>query len=131
MIDADLMRVALAVAACIFILGEVMRLSTKGSILEASLSHFVNGFRSGLDQGEAVLSHLFLLLGCAIPIWIDDSPLPALSGVLSLGLADAMVHPARFAFLLLLNRQHWLDAGLVGLAGQEAPRRRSREVWRE
>jgi len=52
------------------------------------------------DSGIVILTHTYLLIGCAIPLWLHcrlyvyhgASVLPALCGVLILGIGDAMVH---------------------------------------
>lgn len=56
------------------------------------------------DAGLAVLTHSYLLLGCALPLWLhlplfsdyqwralQQNCVPALAGVLVLGVGDSMV----------------------------------------
>jgi dolichol kinase len=45
------------------------------------------------DGGSLILTHLYLLLGCALPLWLDSEfslhPLAAFSGLLIVGVGDA------------------------------------------
>lgn len=56
------------------------------------------------DAGYVVLTHTYLLLGCALPVWLHTSAadvmsdgrcasaLPGLAGILMLGIGDAAVN---------------------------------------
>ncbi|PJF19154.1 hypothetical protein PSACC_00992 [Paramicrosporidium saccamoebae] len=88
--DVDWLRFGLAMAACVFILSETFRLFCCSA--DSHLTRVMNTFRNGLDSGNAVLSHLWLLLGCAIPVFaVRDTwePSAAASGILSLGILDS------------------------------------------
>ncbi|KAI7867182.1 hypothetical protein BDF14DRAFT_1806703 [Spinellus fusiger] len=51
---------------------------------------FLSEFIDERDLGPVILSHIYLLLGCAGPVWLRSSNLLAtFSGILSLGLGDA------------------------------------------
>ncbi|CAO3635262.1 unnamed protein product [Mucor fragilis] len=55
-----------------------------------SLHVFLTEFIDNRDLGPVILSHIYLLLGCASPVWLGSSNvLASLSGVLSLGFGDA------------------------------------------
>ncbi|KAG7530876.1 hypothetical protein FFLO_04739 [Filobasidium floriforme] len=58
----------------------------------AAVHLFLNEFLDKKDSGTAILSHFYLLTGCAGGIWLD-SPRTILSlvGVFSLGVGDALV----------------------------------------
>ena len=58
-------------------------------------------FTDERDIGAIVLSHFYLLVGCAIPLWLvprsvvvdndnDANYLPASAGILSVGVGDAV-----------------------------------------
>ncbi|GAA5814660.1 hypothetical protein MFLAVUS_008159 [Mucor flavus] len=55
-----------------------------------SLHVFLTEFIDNRDLGPVILSHIYLLLGCASPVWLGCSNvLASLSGILSLGFGDA------------------------------------------
>ncbi|KAG0357533.1 hypothetical protein BGX24_006187, partial [Mortierella sp. AD032] len=52
---------------------------------------FLVGFLDGRDGGPIILSHLYLLMGCAAPVWLAEQHILAgLSGIFALGVGDAM-----------------------------------------
>jgi len=52
---------------------------------------FLVGFLDARDGGPIILSHLYLLMGCATPVWLAEHHILAgLSGIFSLGVGDAM-----------------------------------------
>ncbi|KAI7891798.1 uncharacterized protein EV154DRAFT_216684 [Mucor mucedo] len=55
-----------------------------------SLHVFLTEFIDNRDLGPVILSHIYLLLGCASPVWLGSSNvLASLSGILALGFGDA------------------------------------------
>ncbi|GMK54111.1 hypothetical protein CspeluHIS016_0106970 [Cutaneotrichosporon spelunceum] len=57
----------------------------------ASVHLFLNEFIDHKDSGTAILSHFYLLAGCATPLWLEGpSQILAHFGVISLGIGDAM-----------------------------------------
>ncbi|KAG1144293.1 hypothetical protein G6F37_007443 [Rhizopus arrhizus] len=58
-----------------------------------NLHIFLTEFIDNRDLGPIILSHMYLLLGCASPIWIGSSNfLASLSGILALGFGDSAVY---------------------------------------
>ncbi|WWD16230.1 hypothetical protein CI109_100656 [Kwoniella shandongensis] len=56
-----------------------------------SVHLFLNEFLDHKDSGTAILSHFYLLAGCASPLWLEGpSEILAFFGVLSLGVGDAL-----------------------------------------
>ncbi|KAF9172462.1 hypothetical protein BGX21_005332 [Mortierella sp. AD011] len=52
---------------------------------------FLVGFLDARDGGPIILSHLYLLVGCATPVWLaEQHVLAGLSGIFALGVGDAM-----------------------------------------
>nr|CAG4651243.1 EOG090X0BFL [Simocephalus serrulatus] len=94
-LDFELLFVASVIVLAAFILLESIRvynLEYVGDILNNSMT----GFLDEKDQGILILTHIYLLVGCSLPIWIF--PLKAAadakdylllcSGVVSLGIGD-------------------------------------------
>ncbi|KAK8869508.1 hypothetical protein IAR55_000073 [Kwoniella newhampshirensis] len=56
-----------------------------------SVHLFLNEFLDHKDSGTAILSHFYLLAGCASPLWLEGpSEILSYFGVLSLGVGDAL-----------------------------------------
>ncbi|KAI8575015.1 hypothetical protein K450DRAFT_263757 [Umbelopsis ramanniana AG] len=56
-----------------------------------SIHIFLTEFIDSRDLGPVILSHVYLLLGCAESVWLEGSSvLASLSGILTLGFGDAM-----------------------------------------
>ncbi|WWC69143.1 uncharacterized protein I206_103079 [Kwoniella pini CBS 10737] len=56
-----------------------------------SVHLFLNEFLDHKDSGTAILSHFYLLAGCACPLWLEGpSEILCYFGVLSLGIGDAL-----------------------------------------
>ncbi|KAI8076897.1 uncharacterized protein BX664DRAFT_344201 [Halteromyces radiatus] len=56
-----------------------------------NLHMFLTEFIDNRDLGPVILSHIYLLVGCAVPVWLGSSSIIAsLSGILSLGFGDAL-----------------------------------------
>ncbi|ORX71903.1 hypothetical protein DL89DRAFT_265607 [Linderina pennispora] len=59
--------------------------------LASPMRDFFAKFVDHRDAGCLVTSHFYLLLGCALPVWLGgSSPVACLAGVLSLGVGDAV-----------------------------------------
>jgi dolichol kinase len=56
-----------------------------------SVHLFLNEFLDSKDSGTAILSHFYLLAGCASPLWLEGSEVLSYFGVLVLGIGDALV----------------------------------------
>ena len=57
-----------------------------------SVHLFLNEFLDSKDSGTAILSHFYLLAGCASPLWLEGHrDALAYIGVLGLGIGDALV----------------------------------------
>ena len=94
-LDIELLFVASVIVLAAFLLLESVRLYNLdyvGNILNKNLV----GFLDEKDQGTLILTHIYLLIGCSLPIWI--SPLKSAmdatdnlllcSGIVSLGIGD-------------------------------------------
>ncbi|TMW62856.1 hypothetical protein Poli38472_005474 [Pythium oligandrum] len=90
----SMLSLSYGVALAIFCLVECIRavsLPPFGVII----AEFVQSFIDHREAGRVVLTHTYLLLGCAVPLWLaqgsaSTNPLAANAGVLALGVGDAM-----------------------------------------
>lgn len=60
------------------------------SIISNHISRVFECFRDEKDVGELTLTHMYLLLGCSLPVWVapNQGKLLLLSGVISIGISD-------------------------------------------
>lgn len=101
----------LAVAVKVLVLLECIRILRIGpSLLWLTIDKYMRQYLDQRDQGIFILSHLYLLLGCAVPVWLTLSfrqkersigiatnesflspflILLSLTGILSIGIGDA------------------------------------------
>ncbi len=85
-------------ALFIFIWVELIRIF-KISYISSSIDLFMKEYVDSRDQGLAILTHIYLLCGCAAPLWLSfpkeeyiiSDILVWMSGIVSLGIGDSMV----------------------------------------
>eukprot|EP01101_Sappina_pedata_P010020 TRINITY_DN6208_c0_g1_i1.p1 TRINITY_DN6208_c0_g1~~TRINITY_DN6208_c0_g1_i1.p1 ORF type:complete len:574 (-),score=145.92 TRINITY_DN6208_c0_g1_i1:18-1739(-) len=93
--EENMMRLSFGVAVSGFMLIEMLRYS-RIPPFGAQIDGLMKRFIDKRDSGDLVLTHTYLLLGCAIPLWINpDSSttshcLARYSGLLILGVGDSM-----------------------------------------
>ncbi|KAJ5923586.1 hypothetical protein N7454_008831 [Penicillium verhagenii] len=106
-VDPTFCALALGLALAIFLLLDLFRASQLPPI-SRPLTYFLAPYVDGRDhRGPVIISHIFLLIGCSIPLWLslsdlarnDDGPwmgwdVPArdvsmVSGVICVGMGDA------------------------------------------
>ncbi|KAJ2090800.1 dolichol kinase [Coemansia sp. RSA 986] len=84
----QLQHFAFTVALAAFVVAEAVRaldIPPWGRAIDV----FVRKFTDYRDAGAIVTSHFYLLLGCAVPVWLGGpSAVACLAGVMALGLAD-------------------------------------------
>ncbi|KAJ2665580.1 dolichol kinase [Coemansia sp. RSA 1200] len=85
-----LQHFAFTAALAVFVVAEAVRaLDIPPWGCGRAIDRFVRKFTDYRDAGPVVTSHFYLLLGCAVPVWLGGSSAVAcLAGVLALGLAD-------------------------------------------
>ncbi|KAI9243579.1 hypothetical protein BY458DRAFT_530546 [Sporodiniella umbellata] len=87
--EFEFLQLAFGIAISIFIYLEYLRYFAVwpwGKNLHIFLTEFIDN----RDLGPVILSHLYLLIGCASPIWIESTDmLASLSGILVLGFGDS------------------------------------------
>jgi dolichol kinase len=94
----QLMSLSYAIAFCVLVVLETLR--GDAPLLQSFYTAFIDGRK---DDGEQVIvSHIFLIIGCAAPLWVSEvlsnrisspsssSLLVAEFGVLCIGVGDAM-----------------------------------------
>ncbi|KAF3770882.1 hypothetical protein M406DRAFT_244768 [Cryphonectria parasitica EP155] len=75
-IDPTWCALALAIVLAIFLLLDLLRASQLPP-LSKPIRDFLQPYTDGRDhQGPVVISHIFLLIGCAIPLWLSLASLP-------------------------------------------------------
>ncbi|KAH6566886.1 hypothetical protein BASA61_009267 [Batrachochytrium salamandrivorans] len=112
-LEPELMHLSFSVAMGMLIYIEYVRIYHVGPVLPETMDRFVHQFMDARDQSVTlaiddsrkgginrvvVISHLSLLIGCAVPVWlvsiissIDSIPyVLGLAGVLSLGVGDSL-----------------------------------------
>jgi hypothetical protein len=113
----------MSLATSLFLLAEVIR-HFEVPPLGNQLGDFFSIFTDERDtRGPLIVSHIFLLVGCAVPVWMslygselpsNALPIEGFSGVLCLGCGDAMV---RHRLTLLItgkyNREEVWDKALA------------------
>lgn len=137
-IDPCFISLALGLVLAIFLILELLRASQLPP-LSKPIAAFLAPYVDGRDlRGPVVVSHIFLLIGCAIPLWLSmagvqrtpsDDPndpwkgwatqernLSMLSGVICVGLGDAFASLVGRRF----GRHKWPWAGGKSLEGSAA-----------
>lgn len=107
LIDPPFAALALILVLAIFLLLDLFRASQLPP-LSRPLTHFLAPYVDGRDhRGPVIVSHIFLLIGCAIPLWLSLAAVPRtgtspwegwdvptrdlgmISGVVCVGMGDA------------------------------------------
>ncbi|KAI0123086.1 cytidylyltransferase [Xylariales sp. AK1849] len=133
-IDPTFAALALSIVLAVFLLLDLLRASQLPP-LSKPLASFLAPYVDGRDlRGPVVISHIFLLIGCAIPLWLSLGSLPRggtgylegwevptrevsmISGIICVGLGDAAAS--------LIGRRYghrkWLWGGGKSLEGSVA-----------
>lgn len=102
--DSHLLYLASGIALGVFLIIEcirVCRIPPLGKLIDSTFSEFLDE----KDQGQLILTHFFLLIGCSLPLWVipelltrkrsgDNAflgtPLAMFSGLLAIGFGDTM-----------------------------------------
>ncbi|KAG7387539.1 hypothetical protein PHYBOEH_008230 [Phytophthora boehmeriae] len=93
-IDTPMLSLSYGVALSVFFLVECVRALSLPPFGRA-IAEFMKSFIDNREAGRIILTHSYLLLGCALPLWLSTpSSTPSLlvvnTGVLALGVGDAM-----------------------------------------
>lgn len=134
LIDPAFAALALGLALAIFLLLDLFRASQLPP-LSKPLTYFLAPYVDGRDhRGPVIVSHIFLLIGCAIPLWlslaaakrtdrlpwygweISSRDVSMVSGVICVGMGDA----AASLFGRRFGRRRWVWGGGKSLEGSLA-----------
>lgn len=133
-IDPAFSALALALMLAVFLLLDLFRASQLPPISKP-LTYFLAPYTDGRDhRGPVIVSHIFLLIGCAIPLWLSLADLPRtgalpwpgwdvvsrdvsmVSGVICVGMGDAAASLIGRRF----GRLKWFWGGGKSLEGSVA-----------
>ncbi|TAQ85189.1 hypothetical protein B7494_g6489 [Chlorociboria aeruginascens] len=133
-VDPTFAALALSLMLAIFLLLDLFRASQLPP-LSKSLAYFLTPYVDGRDlKGPVVISHIFLLIGCAIPLWLSLGSLPRtgsgylsgwevptrevsmVSGVVCVGMGDAAASLIGRRY----GRHKWLWSGGKSIEGSIA-----------
>jgi dolichol kinase len=133
-IDPTFVALALSIVLAIFLILDLLRASQLPP-LSKPIASFLAPYVDGRDfRGPVVISHIFLLIGCAIPLWLSLGSLPRtgsdylagweiptreismVSGVVCVGLGDAAASLIGRRF----GHRKWLWGGGKSLEGSLA-----------
>ncbi|GAD98236.1 hypothetical protein AN1653.2 [Paecilomyces variotii No. 5] len=133
-VDPPFCALALALVLAIFLLLDLFRASQLPPI-SRPLTHFLAPYVDGRDhRGPVIVSHIFLLIGCAIPLWLSLASLPRggsppwegwevpsrdvsmVAGVICVGMGDAAASLVGRRF----GRHKWFWGGGKSLEGSVA-----------
>ncbi|CAI5728291.1 unnamed protein product [Peronospora destructor] len=94
LIDASMLSLSYGVAPSSFVLVECVRALALPPFGQA-VAEFMRSFIDHREGGRVILTHSYLLLGCALPLWLASSSsristVAVNAGVLALGVGDAM-----------------------------------------
>ncbi|OKL56546.1 hypothetical protein UA08_08286 [Talaromyces atroroseus] len=79
-IDPTYPALALVLVLAVFLLFDLLRASQVPPIAKP-LTYFLAPYTDGRDhRGPVIVSHIFLLIGCAIPLWLSLADLPRVEG---------------------------------------------------
>jgi len=85
------MSASYAGAFSLFILAECIRLEFRETKFGKMLNNGMRRFTDDRDSGTLILTHSYLLFGCAIPLWLGfREKFISLLGILVLGMGDTM-----------------------------------------
>ena len=133
-VDPTFAALALSLMLAIFLLLDLFRISQLPPLSKA-LARFLGPYVDGRDlKGPVVISHIFLLIGCAIPLWLSLGTLPRIgshylsgwevpirevsmvSGVICVGMGDAAASLIGRRY----GRRKWLWGGGKSIEGSVA-----------
>ncbi|CZS89666.1 related to phosphatidate cytidylyltransferase [Rhynchosporium agropyri] len=133
-VDPTFAALALSLILAIFLLLDLFRASQLPP-LSKQLAYFLTPYVDGRDlKGPVVISHIFLLIGCAIPLWLSLGTLPRtgtgslagwevptrevsmVSGVICVGMGDAAASLIGRRY----GRRKWLWGGGKSIEGSIA-----------
>jgi dolichol kinase len=124
LIDVNFLYLSSIVGICVMILLEHIR-SQNIEPVSSHLNNVFQVFQDQKDQGDLVLTNIYLLAGVSIPLWLSadlkqDNPLILLSGVLCTGIGDAVasIIGSKFGKYHILNTNKTIEGFLASIWAQ-------------
>merc|ERR1719266_2010642 len=118
LIDVNFLYLSSIVGLCAMILLEHMRYQNMEPV-SSYLNKIFQVFTDEKDQGDLILTHIYLLAGVSLPLWLsadlnDDNSLILLSGVLCTGIGDAIasIIGSKFGKCHILNTNKTIEGFL-------------------
>lgn len=71
MLDREFLSFALAVALCLMLTVECVRVSSLSARISTAIDSYTSKLLDSRDDGRITLTHMYLLVGMAFPIWLD------------------------------------------------------------
>eukprot|EP00054_Salpingoeca_dolichothecata_P017596 m.106014 g.106014 ORF g.106014 m.106014 type:complete len:426 (+) comp22519_c0_seq1:245-1522(+) len=123
MIDLEFVALNAACAACVLVMVEVARVSRLPPF-DIPVEMFMSKFVDERDSGGLYVTHLYLLIGCSLPIWcscaLSDTSGIEWLGLVSVGLGDAFasIVGSRYGKLKWPGTKKTVEGTLASLLAQ-------------
>lgn len=85
--DVDFLKLAMSIALNLFVAVEYYRINYGLVMITERLER---NLKKQESNGGLIVAHIQLLLGCALPVWLCESKEAAMTGMITLGIGDAM-----------------------------------------
>jgi len=126
LVDVNFLYLSSIAGICLMVLLEHMRFKNIEPVANILNSTF-QMFKDDKDQGDLVLTNIYLLAGVSLPLWLSaslmkDNPVTLLSGVLSIGIGDAFasIIGSKIGRYRLMNSEKTLEGLVASILSQIA-----------
>lgn len=65
------MHMAFSVAFAAYVMSEIVRIHGMFPPYDKVMEQFLSQFLDYKDSGKLIVSHAYLLVGCAVPVWLE------------------------------------------------------------
>ncbi|KAI1285963.1 Cullin-3 [Halotydeus destructor] len=104
--DSDFLSFSTACLLVVFLFIEIVRYSKVGPLSNV-IDKCFDRFRDEKDSGFLTLTNVYLLVGCALPLWLSSghSALGSMSGIIAIGFGDTAASVVG-NFVYVMNKSH-------------------------